>query len=437
MILGMASNFASTQPRRLPQELCDLVISHVPEQDLPQCTLVCKDWVRSSSRRLLSDIACPLEPPVRRSKVVENCFTEFLATLSTSPRLQDAIRTLRLGRNLQSAPSLTNTPVPYVMCISALISIIRLCPRLDHLALADLRLYPAPNTSESAPVQFGSLNILSLTDCSMRGRPEMRCILDLLLSFKRIETLQVRLRACTASNRNIAEKSTPLQRSVDLKSISWSVSNYVSQPDIISLNLLNHLGAIADLHTNISSVTAGVVSQAIFAHLQHMNSLETLTYYVYSHRVLPTCNLSSLRRLTIHIECSTDWPCIMQDLAGISCHSKLEYVGICMADRCHSLRGTAGTEETALSWFQHKLTAHNWEPLESLVERCPSVKVELLLPCTYFRSPRTRARTRTSAQIDQVDPNRIVLAARELVVEHLSERVRRVMSIARHVPPDY
>lgn len=435
----MASNFASTQHRRLPQELCDLVISHVPEQDLPQCTLVCKNWVRSSSRRLLSDIACPLEPPVRRSQVVENCFTEFLATLSTSSRLQDAIRTLRLGRNLQRASSWTNTPVPYVICISVLISIIGLCPRLHHLALADLRLYPASNTSESAPVQFGSLDILSLTDCSMRGRPEMRCILDLLLSFKRIETLRVRLRACIGSPHNIIEKSTPLPRFVELKNISWSISNsyHVSRPDMVSLSLLNQLGTIADLRTNVSSVTAGAVSQAIFAQLQPMNSLETLTYYVYPDRVSPACNLSSLRRLTIHIEYSTDWSCIMQDLAGISCHSKLEYVGICMADRCHSLRGTAGTEEAALSYFQHKLTAHDWEPLESLVERCPSVKVELLLPCTYFRSPRTRTRTRTSAQIDQVDPNRIVLAAREIVVEHLSERVRCVVSVARHVPPDY
>ena len=81
----------SLRTPRIPQELCDLVISYAPKESLLECSLVCKDWVHLSSRRLLSTFAW------KSMRQEVKCLDEFQKALAASPRLQGAIRTSKLG----------------------------------------------------------------------------------------------------------------------------------------------------------------------------------------------------------------------------------------------------------------------------------------------------------------------------------------------------
>lgn len=418
-----------TGHRKLPQELCDLVISHTPQETLSQCSLVCRGWVRSSSRRLLETFSWP--PRSIRSLARDSsaeCFTDLFEALLASTRLQDAIHTLQLGSSNDPYYIVLSTP-PYDIRVSTLISILGLCVSLDNIILRHCCIHANVTTAEAG--QFDGLDTVTFSDYPSSTLANMRGIVEFLSLFKRINHLSVAFREPMAP---FIEQSVSLPKSLELKSISWPESTFRGfQAENTPLYLLKYLQEISDIHEHLRSVSASFAPPNVLEYLRGMNHLEVLEIYVPNHHtqtISPIRTFTSLRRLVLRsmAQVGNDhkyWPLVMVHLGDIPSDSRLQSLAIAF------LYVDAPRErlDDTLELFEKELLEEDWQPLERFTERCPSVSVEFRVRCAYIVDGRVD-------KLPEADPDRVVEVAHNAASKRLSEAAARRISV-RHDPPRY
>lgn len=202
------------------QDIAEIIIEslYADKETLKQCSLICRDWLPSSSHYLLRRVQRPR--PVHLNMTCdyftvlgrtqqhscscphpsETSFTTCIALISSSSRLRHYIRELKLT---SCRPPCFRIPVHHYdfnsepLDLSVLISIINLLPTLEGLHLLSCALrseYPPPGALllNSLPViqdKLYSLRSLLIEEFSLPSA--VQAVPDFLSLFRRIEKLSI------------------------------------------------------------------------------------------------------------------------------------------------------------------------------------------------------------------------------------------------------
>lgn len=373
-------------PHRLPVELFDAVIDHVPTRYLSTCALVCKSWLHAASPRLLHTVAWPsrllnkrvrglqdVQPYLPRTQILQRSFTLFVETLNQSFRLQEAICHLRIG------PKPHPNPQPperrFHLDLNLLAYILHLCHHLDTLTISHCRVLPASQPSVCANELRRNVKKLALVRCGA-AQEDMIGLSGVISLFACIDHLYIQL----LSGRGGHDRFTP-PASVRIGRIETDQLTHGYNQG--TLSLLRHLCASPCIRTSLRALTTGDAERPENLKFLHgMSGLEEYAYCAHPDATPAFSSLPALRQLTIYAGKPTEqgvvhWSSVMRDLASVPPHlQRLEIV----ANHTYCTQFSA----IALREFEAELDALDWVALERCLRSRPTLaRVELRMRCKY------------------------------------------------------
>ncbi|KIP06054.1 hypothetical protein PHLGIDRAFT_128522 [Phlebiopsis gigantea 11061_1 CR5-6] len=365
---------SSVESRKLPQELCDMVLDAVPTEHLIPCTLVCSSWIYKTAPRLLHDFAWPPKSlETDKEHLKGDSFLRFMQLLAASPRLQCSIRTLRLGPSRHVG----FLDKHCILELSILAAIIALCPRLDNLTISECCLRPAPVALQGG--MCGRIGTLSLIECSTVLYSDTTGIISALSLFSRIDKLRLGLSGGSV----VCPPTTPLPPSLEVGCIE---SYKPSAPFGYASHLfLRHLCATPSVRASLRRLASGdSLSFRLMECLQQAPAIEDLAYSVCGSALPPLASFPRLRQVTLWASGyggrSFNWFNAMRDLQEVP--PTVTRVAICMSYHYSSFE--LHRESSALKTLTAQLLFEDWYQLARFLETSAALEVlELRVQCTH------------------------------------------------------
>lgn len=404
-------------PLRLAQELVDMTIDylHDDRDALMQCSLVCRDWVHSSSLHLFNRMRWPPCPKKQKACLGaldgDDCFSSCLDLLSASRRLRSTVRVLQLSCHkcaIQRDTSRRSAPLPF----SVLFSIIESLPVLRTLELHECRLLPETPPADFYPTR--SLDKIKIT--YIWRQAGWQATLDFLSLFRRVGSLHIHSLLSSGSR-----ASSP--------SLYFEPSGPVLEIDSLTIRgvgetyVLNRLSAIAKFsalkHLNLQCHVSSDLREPI----QSMTNIRSISYDVEGsyppialrEATLHAIHLSGYFRVSRSVP-SSEWDTITRDL-DILVTRELQELRVVM-----HLEGDKTIHETKddeLHCLEQSLMDLNWSTIAAVVSRSCSLRL-LTLDLRNHVHPKRMS-------------DKYVVAAREIATKRLPAplaRVLRVVSIS-------
>lgn len=355
---------------------------HADKKALAQCSLVCKDWVPSSSLHLFERIRWPpcrsiwVEaregvssdtnlPTFSCENDVASDFASLLAFLSTTLRLRRSVQELRISsRRCPSFPVRTEEP----LSPDLLLSIFDLLPRLRTVTLSDCRWQANPakdiaqrRVSRTVTVKIGNQTLHDVDD------------FNFISCFQHINLLVI----CNQHDRPHFPFLAP-PSSFPIRVDSLAVANHSN--DCTRVLLDDALPSLLDTDS-IRSITLskppGYHIERSLCNLTKLEQLDFPVFHVPRHSLNVFPNLHSLTiRASLCASSAHPWSYAWPALAGTFAQCATPTVttlglGLQLYGSCQCGRSPQLTVDEIRAF----LTSLNWEPLSSAFVKYTSLKL--------------------------------------------------------------
>ena len=385
---------------------------HDDKEALMQCSLVCRDWVPSSSLHLFNRMRWP--PCSKKQKACrgtldgDECFASCLDLLSSSPRLRSAIRILQLSCHkcaIQRDTSRRSAPLPF----SVLFNIIESLPSLRTLELHECRLQPEMPSADFSPTR--TLDKIKIT--YIWRHAGWQATLDFLSLFRRISNLHIH--ALLSSGSRCGSPCPSFLPSGPILEVDSLTIRGVEETYIV-----RRLSAIAKFSSLKSLSLECALSPDLIGIIQDMTNLRSLSYDVegtfpptaLSDLTLRSLTVSGYFRISKGPSTFSDWDSITRDLELLLTRQAEELRIVMNLEGDKTIHETKDDELHCLEQFLMNL---NWSTFASVVSRASSLE-SLTLEFRNYLPPK------------KISP-RYLLASRDIALKRLPPSLARKLHV--------
>ena len=411
---------------RLPPELVDTIIDHLydDKESLQACTLVCKEWVASSSLHLFAVLEWPRcslfkRNACRRKHRGDNTLPACLQAVSTCSRLRTAVQELELSTHSTActpgglSKSGAHSPV-------VLFEILNMLPRLHTLHLHLSRFHYEPGLESARFLGSAGLRHVQLFCGVGQWEIDLSVLYTIIGKFHRISWLEISCQHPEAPYFSGAPIHVPEQL-LQVEQLS------IRHIDEFITDIISRLEPIVDLtSTKTLSIPLSSLIPYVSSFVERLPNLTSITYQTNGHYTPEALTRLHLQRISIwsnYFIWSTNsqelsqpsrqlsqWDDLLRDLEVLVCtnatHLELRL-------RLQEYGGLRVPADDVFEQLMNFLSTQDWERLGHIVQGYTSLET-LRLCVSSLKTP----------------PQRLIPALELLAFERLPKSVGSLLEIS-------